>query len=77
MLDPEFSDETSLEDRSNYPSSVATILWFLACSFYAAGDCDGLPGLGAEPDDCERLRSFLFRFCASSCFFFFFTEGFS
>jgi len=35
------------------------------------------PGLGAEPEGRERLRSFRLRFCASSCFFFFFTEGFS
>jgi hypothetical protein len=43
----------------------------------AAGDCDGLPGLGPELDDRDRLRSFRLRFSASSCLFFFFTEGFS
>jgi len=36
-----------------------------------------LPGLGIALDGRERLRSFRFRFCASSCFFFFFTEGLS
>jgi hypothetical protein len=49
--------------------------------FDEAGDCDGLPGLGPElePDglEFERFRSFRLRFCASSCLFFFFTEGFS
>lgn len=36
-----------------------------------------LPGLGPEKDCRERFRSFRFRFCASNCFLFFFTEGFS
>jgi hypothetical protein len=60
-----------------FPFSIATFPQFRAWSFYAAGDCDGLPGLGPEPGGRDRLRSFRFRFCASSCFFFFFTEGFS
>jgi hypothetical protein len=46
-------------------------------SFYAAGVCDGLAGLGPEPDDRARLRTFRLRFSASSRLFFFFTEGFS
>ena len=45
--------------------------------FDAAGDCDGLPDLGPEPPVRARLRSFRLRFSASSCLFFFFTEGFS
>jgi hypothetical protein len=45
--------------------------------FYAAGVCDGLSGLGPEPDGRVRFSSFRFRFCASNCLFFFFTEGFS
>jgi hypothetical protein len=56
----------------------------LAWLLDAPGDCDGLPGLGPElepdglePDVRERLRSFRFRFSASICLFFFFTEGFS
>ena len=40
-------------------------------------DCQVHLCLGAEPDGRERLRSLRFRFCASSCFLFFFTEGFS
>lgn len=36
-----------------------------------------VPGLGVQVDGRERLRSFRFLFCASSCFLFFFTEGFS
>jgi hypothetical protein len=54
----------------------------------AAGYCDGLAGRGPVPDglgpelepdglEFERFRSFRLRFCASSCLFFFFTEGFS
>jgi hypothetical protein len=42
-----------------------------------ADDCDGLPGLGPEPDGRARLRSFRLRFSASICLFFFLTEGFS
>jgi hypothetical protein len=60
-----------------FPFSVAALPQFRAWSFYAAGDRDGPPGLGPEPDGRDRLRSFRLRFSASSCFFFFFTEGFS
>jgi hypothetical protein len=45
--------------------------------FSAAGEWDGLPDLGPVPDGRDLLRSFRFRFCASSRFLFFFTEGFS
>jgi len=34
-------------------------------------------GRGAEPNERERRSSFRLRFSASSCFRFFFTEGFS
>lgn len=59
------------------PLSGVPFPQFRAWLFDAAGDCDGLPGRGPDPDGRERLRSFRFRFCASSCFLFFFTEGFS
>jgi hypothetical protein len=59
------------------PFSLSTFPQIQVRSFDAADDCDGLPGLGPEPDGRDRFRSFRFRFCASSCFLFFFTEGFS
>jgi hypothetical protein len=59
------------------PFSIASFLQFQAWLLAAPEDCDGLAGLGPEPEDRERLRSFRLRFSASSCFIFFFTEGFS
>ena len=58
------------------PFSIAEFPQLRAWPLDAAGECDGLPGLGPDPDGRERLRSFRLRFSASICLFFFFTEGF-
>jgi len=58
-------------------SSIVVFLRIQARPFYAAGDGDGLSGLGPEPDERARLRILRLRFSASSRLFFFFTEGFS